>query len=95
MRLDPEAKCILHVYGNGTRLTHVVFSPYGDRLAALRLPELTPHQAACLQVTRLLVTKFAGEYEKEDDDEPRPGVAEALDEQHRSGKGIPDFMPAP
>lgn len=49
-RLDPEAKCILHVYGNGTRLTHVVL-PYGDHLAALRLPALplTPHQAASLQ----------------------------------------------
>jgi hypothetical protein len=102
VRLDPETKCVLHVYGNGTRLVHLAFSPDGARLAAVRLPELTPQQAAISEATALLVGGFYENpacwgYEENGSDglDLQPGEADEAEEQLNSSEGLAILRSAP
>lgn len=51
--LDSDARRVQHVYGDGTKLQHLVFSPDGTRLAAMQLPT-DSKQAARVEVERRL-----------------------------------------
>jgi hypothetical protein len=79
--LDADARRVQHVYGDGTNLQHLVFSPDGARLAAMQLPT-DPKQAARVDGERVLLDvdppEPLGYPEAVRPADLQPGEAEAL-----------------
>lgn len=80
--LDADARRVRRVFGDGTKVQHLVFSPDGARLAALQLPTC-PKQAVRAEVERALcdVDEKIWTYSSSADRpvDLQPGEAEAME----------------